>query len=288
MGRRFDRLKQLQGDQALAVDPRINASLSASAGSGKTQVLTGRVLRLLLSGVAPETILCLTFTKAGAAEMSNRIGQRLAAWVRMKDADLRKDLVALDERNDPDRLHQARRLFARVLEAPGGMRIQTIHSFAQTLLASFPAEAGITPGFQPIEGRAEQELARTTLANLLADAEAQGDEALLADVRCLSLRMGEEGATKYLMRCAGALDAMRGFGPREEVESVLRRAMNLPDESIDDYLAAHCSDDRFECDVLRAIADANRKWGAATGADVVANVERWLAMTGADRGAADA
>jgi ATP-dependent helicase/nuclease subunit A len=286
MGRRFDRLKQLQGDQALAVDPRINASLSASAGSGKTQVLTGRVLRLLLSGVAPETILCLTFTKAGAAEMANRIGQRLAAWVRMKDADLRKDLVALGERNDPDRLQQARRLFARVLEAPGGMRIQTIHSFAQTLLASFPAEAGITPGFQPIEGRAEQELARSTLANLLADAEAQRNESLLSDVRCLSLRMGEEGATKYLMRCAGALDAIRRFGAPEQVEPVLRRSMDLPDESIDDYLAAHCSDDRFECDVLRAIADANRKWGAAKGADVVAKVERWLAMTGAERAAA--
>ena len=67
---------------------------------------------------------------------------------------------------------RARRLFAKVLEAPGGLRIQTIHSFAQTLLASFPAEAGIAPGFQPLEGRAEQELARTTLANLLADAEA--------------------------------------------------------------------------------------------------------------------
>ena len=174
MAGRFKPLPLLEDQQADAVDPSINASVSASAGSGKTQVLTGRVLNLLLSGVAPETILCLTFTKAGAAEMANRIGRQLAAWVRLPDKDLRKDLFALRVRDTPEVKERARRLFAQVLEAPGGLRIQTIHSFAQTLLASFPAEAGITPGFRPIEGRAEQELARTTLANLLAGG-ARGD-----------------------------------------------------------------------------------------------------------------
>ena len=95
MSNRVRPLHQLRGDQARAADPRAHAALSASAGTGKTQVLTGRVLRLLLSGAAPETILCLTFTTAAAAEMANRIGARLAAWVRMKDADLKKDLFAL-------------------------------------------------------------------------------------------------------------------------------------------------------------------------------------------------
>jgi ATP-dependent helicase/nuclease subunit A len=159
MARRLHPLAQLQRDQALAADPSAHAALSASAGTGKTHVLTGRVLRLLLAGAAPETILCITFTKAAAAEMANRIGDRLAAWVRMKDSDLRHDLFALGEQTDPVTMQLARRLFARVLEAPGGLRIQTIHSFAQTLLASFPAEAEITPGFQPLDGRAEQELA---------------------------------------------------------------------------------------------------------------------------------
>ena len=147
MGKRFKPLPVLEGAQAAAVDPRIHASVSASAGSGKTQVLTGRVLSLLLNGADPETILCLTFTKAGAAEMANRIGARLAAWVRLSDAQLRKELYALRGPNDPAALQRARRLFAKVLEAPGGLRIQTIHSFAQTLLSSFPAEAGIPPGF---------------------------------------------------------------------------------------------------------------------------------------------
>ncbi|WP_223276174.1 UvrD-helicase domain-containing protein [Sphingomonas daechungensis] len=148
MGRRFKPLPSLQGAQAAAVDPNVHAAVSASAGSGKTQVLTGRVLSLLLNGADPETILCLTFTKAGAAEMANRIGARLAAWVRMKDAELGQDLMALRADPGPNSRERARRLFAKVLEAPGGLRIQTIHSFAQALLAAFPAEAGSPPALR--------------------------------------------------------------------------------------------------------------------------------------------
>ena len=225
MAIRRKRLPVLDGAQAAAVDPRAFVTLSASAGTGKTQVLTGRVLRLLLDGAAPESILCLTFTKAGAAEMANRIGSQLAAWVRMKDSRLAEDLAALRADVGPAMRERARRLFARVLDAPGGLRIQTIHSFAQALLASFPEEAGIAPGFQPIEGRAEQELARATLAGLLAEAESSGRTGLIADVQCLSLRCGEQGAVDYLMRCAGAAEAMAAYGQPETIEPVMRKVM---------------------------------------------------------------
>ena len=283
MAKRRKLLPILEGAQAAAVDPGVHASLSASAGTGKTQVLTGRVLRLLLSGAAPESILCLTFTKAGAAEMANRIGAQLASWVRMPENDLKKDLFALGESDDPVTHQRARRLFAKVLDAPGGLRIQTIHSFAQALLASFPEEAGIAPGFRPIEGRAEQELARTTLAALLAEAEASGNGGLLDDVQRLSLRSGEDGAVGYLMRCARAPEAMAAFGPSESIEPLLRRVMELPEESLDDYLAHHCGDDRFDCDLLRAIAEANRRWATSTGTKVVDTVDRWLTMDGTAR-----
>src|SRR5579884_2432547 len=101
MSARFKAFPDLQDEQAKASDPAAHASLSASAGTGKTQVLTARVLRLLLTGARPESILCLTFTKAAAAEMANRVGARLAAWVRLKEKLLRKDLFALNERDDP-------------------------------------------------------------------------------------------------------------------------------------------------------------------------------------------
>ena len=155
-------LKPLDADQAAAAHPFIHASLSASAGTGKTQVLTARVLRLLLEDASPESILCLTFTKAAAAEMAERVGGRLAYWVGLDDAALSEELQALGVVSDSAMRIRARRLFATVLDCPGGLRIQTIHSFCQALLAAFPAEAGITPGFRPIEGREEEALVERT------------------------------------------------------------------------------------------------------------------------------
>src|SRR5688572_14949383 len=143
MARRIAPFVPLKGDQLRASNPRDHAVLSASAGTGKTHVLSARVLRLLLSGADPSSILCLTFTKAGAAEMAQRIHTRLAHWVRLDDNSLRKELFALDEPHDDAALAKARTLFAAVLDAPGGLRVQTIHAFAQSLLAAFPAEAGL-------------------------------------------------------------------------------------------------------------------------------------------------
>ncbi|HEX8938149.1 MAG TPA: double-strand break repair helicase AddA [Sphingomicrobium sp.] len=286
MSARFKSFQELKDGQALASDPSSSAALSASAGTGKTQVLTARVLRLLLKGARPESILCLTFTKAAAAEMANRIGARLAAWVRLKNSELEVDLQALGESNDPGTLERARQLFAKVLDCPGGLKIQTIHSFAQSLLGAFPVEAGIVPGFKAIEGRSEQELVRRTLADLMSDAEANWDERLIRDVQCLSRRLGEAGAVEYLQACARKAEAMIALGPRESIEPAIRRLMNLPADSLDDYIANHCGDDRFDCDLLRAVADANRKWGAQTGRGHADVIERWLALTPIERAAA--
>src|SRR4029079_1455881 len=217
MSARFKTLPQLKGEQALESDPAVHAALSASARTGKTQVLTARVLRLLLKGARPESILCLTFTKAAAAEMANRIGARLAAWVRLKRSELWSDLEALGETPSDRLVERARQLFARVLDCPGGLKIQTIHAFSQSLLAAFPAEAGIAPGFQPIEGRAEQELVRRTLAELMAEAEAAAAAALSRDVQVLSRRLGEGGAVEYLQACARKPEALAAFGDRDQV-----------------------------------------------------------------------
>jgi len=278
MSARIELLRRLQGAQADASDPRRQVWLSASAGTGKTHVLTARVLRLLLTGAQPSSILCLTFTKAGAAEMAERIHSRLASWVRLDEAKLAKELFALGEPNDEQAIRRARRLFARVLDAPGGgLRIQTIHAFAQTLLAAFPAEAGLAPGFKPLDGRAEAALARETLARLLADAESGGDLGLVRDVQALSRRLGEQAAERYLRLCGRSPRALMAVGSREGVEARVRVALGVWLGDIDARIAEACADHLFDCASLRAIADANRTWGTKTGLDHAALAEAFLA-----------
>jgi ATP-dependent helicase/nuclease subunit A len=284
MPKRLTALRHLEGDQQRASSPRDHAALSASAGTGKTHVLTARVLRLLLSGVDPASILCLTFTKAGAAEMADRIHNRLAYWVRLKDSELGNELKALGEDPGPESRQQARRLFARVLDASGGgLRIQTIHAFAQSLLAAFPAEAGLVPGFRPLEGREQQLLARQSLADLLVRAEAGGDLPLVRDLQVLSHRMGEGGAESFLMCCARAPAAMEALGAREGIEARLRRAFGIPAGNIEEAIAAQCCDDIFDLAGLRQIGLLNSNWGTKSGLERASLCEEWAAAPPQER-----
>ncbi|NJC06377.1 ATP-dependent helicase/nuclease subunit A [Sphingomonas kaistensis] len=275
-------LKPLDPDQAAAADPFIHASLSASAGTGKTQVLTARVLRLLLENASPESILCLTFTKAAAAEMAERVGGRLAYWIGLDDAGLGAELVALGVTPTGAMLARARQLFATVLDCPGGLRIQTIHSFCQTLLAAFPSEAGITPGFRPIEGREEEALVERTLAALAERSDA-GDRAFLADLEILASRLGEADVRTYLRRCAGSVEGMARFDRLDAIEAELRDMMGLPEDGVEEVVAARCHDDEFDCSALQALADAYRRWGTKTAEAIIPEIDGWLALPAAER-----
>lgn len=138
--------------QRQAIDPAASVWVAASAGSGKTKVLTERVLALLLAGTPPHRILCLTFTKAAAAEMSIRLAKRLAEWAIASDEALAESIADLWGRTPtPADMITARRLFAQVLDVPGGMHIETIHAFCQSLLRRFPIEAGLPPHFQVMD-----------------------------------------------------------------------------------------------------------------------------------------
>ena len=275
-------LPPLKGRQQAASDPAAHVWLSASAGTGKTQVLAARVFRLLLRGVDPSAILALTFTKAGAAEMAQRINDRLAAWVRMPGPLLARDLHALGEAGRPDQIETARTLFARVLDAPGGgLRIQTIHGFCQSLLAAFPVEAGLTPGFRPLEPREEAVLARETLAAMLTAAEAEGRDRPIETIGALSLRMGEGGAESFLLACARSLTALEQLP--SGIAPWLRRALDLPSGDIAAAVAAGCA--AIDRDAIRRIGEANRGWGAATGLGHAAVVDAWLAADGAAQAA---
>src|SRR5215467_8787437 len=139
-------------DAKRATDPEASAWVSANAGAGKTHLLTDRVTRLLLSGASPSRILCLTYTKAAASEMATRLFGRLGEWSLLADDKLAANLIAIGAAApDADALRQARRLFAQALETPGGLKIQTIHSFCQHLLSCFPVEAGIPPRFNVLD-----------------------------------------------------------------------------------------------------------------------------------------
>ncbi|CUI01367.1 double-strand break repair helicase AddA [Leisingera aquaemixtae] len=143
--------------QFRAARPDASTWLAANAGSGKTKVLTDRVARLLLKGVQPQHILCLTYTKAAASEMQNRLFKRLGEWAMLGDAALTAALTELGEvSTTAEDLAQARTLFARAIETPGGLKIQTIHSFCSSLLRRFPLEAGVSPQFAEMDDRAGQ------------------------------------------------------------------------------------------------------------------------------------
>ncbi len=280
-------LAPLNGDQAQGADPTRNAWMSASAGTGKTQVLTARIIRLLLAGVRPEAILAITFTKAGAAEMARRVREELASWVRLKDSELSKELWAIKTPGhfDPDLLEHARTLFAAVIEAPGnGLAIQTIHGFCQSLLASFPEEADLAPGFAPMDEREQAQLMGEVLDDLLDHAVERGEPAFPARVGAMAMAMGEEKATAYLQSCARAARALEGLP--EGVGPWLRREFGFDaDADPEHWLADRCADELIDRRGLGAIAAACVDWSTKTGDGHAAAIEAWLAREPAERAA---
>ncbi|MGI2036025.1 double-strand break repair helicase AddA [Rhizobium panacihumi] len=223
--------------QSLASDPASSAWVSANAGSGKTHVLTQRVIRLLLSGCRPSSILCLTYTKAAASEMSNRVFQRLAGWTVLSDEAL-SDQIAAMEGKQPDimMLAEARRLFARALETPGGLKIQTIHAFCESLLHQFPLEANVAGHFSVLDDRAAATLLAEARRSLLTATAKQGEDALAAAF-ALVLDLGDEsGLENLLSDIVASRTAIREFLEKAAADggaaTLLRRAYGLAaDES---------------------------------------------------------
>jgi ATP-dependent helicase/nuclease subunit A len=190
--------------QQEAAKPTHSVWVSASAGTGKTTVLTDRVLSLLLQGTPPTRLLCLTFTKAAAAEMMTRVVARLSDWATKSDADLAQDLHDLTGRApEAHERVRARQLFATVLDAPGGLKIQTIHAFCQSLLARFPLEAGIAPHFSVMDEATAEELRREAREMVLAQTRARDlggliDPALAAALATVTDHIQEEEFGKLL------------------------------------------------------------------------------------------
>ncbi|WP_299307466.1 double-strand break repair helicase AddA [uncultured Croceicoccus sp.] len=270
----------LQDNQRAAVDPADTVWLSASAGTGKTQVLSARVLRLLLEpGVEPSQILCLTFTKAGAAEMANRVNDVLASWVRADAASLAHDLQAIGASSDPETRARARTRFAAVLDCPGGgLRIETIHAFSQWLLSAFPMEAGLVPGTRAMEDRDRELLLREVLSAMLVAADERGDDALIAALSALSLRADQSAIERFLMACADAAEAWEGPGAwQPPLRPRVNRLLGLSADFLGCDVAALCGEDRFDTQALALCRDAMVEWGTKSGLDMAASIAAWLA-----------
>ncbi|MCW1931226.1 double-strand break repair helicase AddA [Pararhodobacter zhoushanensis] len=194
-------------NQIRAAEPSASTWLAANAGSGKTKVLIDRVARLLLNGTPPQRVLCLTYTKAAASEMQNRLFQRLGEWAMLEDAELIARLQEMGEQvADPDLLPRARRLFARAIETPGGLKIQTIHAFCSSLLRRFPLEAAVTPDFSEVEERSLEQLRLELL-----DRFARGPES--GAMHALLVRLNEEAFGKLLADFGKHRDAFVGEMP---------------------------------------------------------------------------
>lgn len=268
-------------EQKRASDPAASVWVTASAGTGKTFVLTNRVLRILLSGTRPEKILCLTFTKAAAAVMANRINERLGKWVVCDQQLLCEEIQHLTgEFPDVAQQQHARKLFAHVLEVPGGLKILTIHSFCQSLLGRFPLEAGIAPHFQVMDERtALEHLARARDA-VLAEAQADINPALARALSHISRKVTENTFADLIRELIGqrsGLERMMGrFRLVEQAVLAMRHMLGLGSSETGDGITRHaCHDENIKgTDLRRAVEKL--LGGSASNEKAGAKIARWL------------
>jgi ATP-dependent helicase/nuclease subunit A len=295
-------IARAQGAQREAADPAASVWVSANAGSGKTRVLVDRVARLLLAGAAPHTILCLTFTKAAAAEMRGRLSARLGGWTSLDDDALTAALVDLSGPEaviDAATLARARRLFALTLDAPGGMRVQTIHSFCESLLRRFPVEAGLGVDFaiaddietasllaaardRLLAATETDQAARAALAELILRADAKGIDELLGSLARDRRRLRRLGAAHDgdPERAVAALARALGVAPDDDAATLAARfAAAIPEASMRDAARAMTrgSDkDREKGELIAACLEAD---------DRVAVLGDWLGVFLTEAGA---
>ncbi len=195
--------------QRAASDPAHSAWVSANAGSGKTFVLARRVVRLMLAGTPPGAILCLTFTKAAAATMANRVFELLGRWALMDDATLRQTLHELDgAHHGAAALARARRLFAEALETPGGLKVQTIHAFCERVLHQFPFEANVASQFQVLDETAHADLVQRAKLEVLLEAAADPDGPMGRALAYLSTIAADSTVDSLLGEALAAREAM--------------------------------------------------------------------------------
>lgn len=261
--------------QRKASDPQSSVWVSANAGSGKTHALTTRVARLLLSGSQPQHILCLTFTKAAAAEMSARLYKRLGQWAMCDDQGLVNILEEIEnEKPNRKKLALARQLFARAIETPGGLKIQTIHAFCERLLGRFPLEAGVPPHFDILDDNAADELRQQVRDDILRQASHAPDSPIGQALKVIVERVDEAGFSDLLASISNrrarfhdlieqhqGLDALvqsmrqrLGLRQGESPQTVLAELLDIPESVMREAVSVFASGSKTDVQKGEALA----------------------------------
>lgn len=275
-------IKEATRRQIRAADPTISAWVAASAGSGKTKVLIDRFMRLLLANTKPQHILCLTYTKAAAAEMTHRVMARLGHWTICPEEALAKDLAELTAAAVDDKIiTKARGLFAHALDCPGGLKIKTFHAFAQEILARFPLEAGVPPHFMPLEDQEAKALQDAALDHILAHLD---DTVTQASWRHLIGLVGVEKIQEFLKSFMHDTDKFNHALQRHHglvgIDSALCSQLGVvSNQTPEEYLEHTCTDAQLPIDLLRRTVTffLTDKTTSATAKSSAQNLAAWLA-----------
>ena len=247
---RAERGKLANLQQTAASDPEKSVWVEASAGTGKTKVLSDRVLRLLLNGVKPIRILCLTYTKAAAVEMNSRISGRLSEWAVKEDAKIEEDLAGLVENFSNLSLNEkaeykrrARTLFAALLDAPGGLKIQTIHSFCEELLKRFPLEAGVSPYFNVMDDRETAASLKRLQGEILKESFHNPETPLGEAMRFLTQNLKEASLYKLLEKiknCRSQIaETLAEHGGLDKFLQKMQKQMQIKPDDTEESLKKH-------------------------------------------------
>lgn len=272
-------------DQARAADPASSVWVSANAGSGKTHVLSRRVIRLLLDGVDPSRILCLTYTRAAAANMVNKVFSDLSRWAVMDEEDLSAAIKELDGRApDVARLALARQLFARALETPGGLKIQTIHAFCEAVLHQFPLEANIAGHFELLDTQMEQALIGEARRELLTGVGNEKDTDLTRAFGQILSIAGEFGLNELLSDIISEREGLRTFlteisGSGEQLARLREEFGIAPDETASSISSNMWPDGYFDEAMARSYKERAVQAGKSTAAAFGENLESAVRIT---------
>lgn len=254
-------MSSLTQGQAAATEPEHTVFVGASAGTGKTHVLTSRVLRMMVTGTRPDHILCLTYTKAAAAVMANRIYDILGEWALAPENQLAAKINDLTgEKPDTAMMAHARTLFATVLDIPGGLKIQTIHSFCQSLLTRFPLEARLAPHFKVMDERTSAALLKEASDAVMDGALEKGREVLFDAFNHIAGQTNEDGFQEvlhaFLMKRGEILAQLNEYGGPDGLIKATYESLGVDiGETREEVLSAAFSGDHFQEQTAQNLSD---------------------------------